>query len=131
LAAVGRVDADERLDERRLAGAVVADERDDLLGIDREVRAVEGLTAAERLDDLARFEQGFRAHQVASAVGSGGRQRMPSTPSVCVSPAADGTRTVLPRCPATPPIVPSPAVTSTIEKLWVRVSPSVSLSARK
>ena len=88
LAAVGRVDADKRLDQRRLAGAVVADERDDLLGKDREVRAVERLDAAERLDDLARFEDGLGTHQVASAVGSGGRQRRPSTPCVSTVPAA-------------------------------------------
>ena len=89
----------ERLDERRLAGAVVADERDDLARVDGEVRAAQRLHVAEALDDPARLEQRLVvAHQVPlPAAGSGGRQRMPSTPSVSCVPGGVRDSTVLPR----------------------------------
>ena len=48
---------DDGLDERRLAGAVVADEGDDLAGVDVEVDAVERLHRAEALADAAQLEQ--------------------------------------------------------------------------
>src|SRR5919201_960343 len=47
LALVWLMDPGEDLDERRLAGAVVADERDDLVGEDGEVRAAQRADAAE------------------------------------------------------------------------------------
>ena len=46
---VGGLRAGERLDQRRLAGAVVADERDDLAGVDLEVDVLERRHAAEAL----------------------------------------------------------------------------------
>ena len=54
--------ADERLDERALAGAVVADQRDDLLRVDREVRAAQRLHAPERLHHAPGLENRFRSH---------------------------------------------------------------------
>ena len=47
------------LDECALAGAVVADERDDLIGIDVEVAAAKGLDVAVVLDDATRLQQWF------------------------------------------------------------------------
>ena len=50
-AGVGAVDAGETLHERRLAGAVVADQRGDLAGVDREVDVVQHVHRAEALVD--------------------------------------------------------------------------------
>ena len=55
-AVVGRLDARQHLDERRLAGAVVADQRRHRAGLDDEVRALQGVDGAERLDEAATFE---------------------------------------------------------------------------
>ena len=57
-ALVGRVDARDGLDERRLAGAVVADQGDDLVRADVEVDAAEGLHGAEALGDPPQREHG-------------------------------------------------------------------------
>ena len=94
-----RVHADERLDQRRLARAVVAHQRDDLAREDGEVRARQRLDAPERLDDLARLQQRLLAHHAPSpAVGTGGRHRIASmSPDTVVAPAAYGTSTVAPR----------------------------------
>ena len=59
-----RVDAAEDLDQRRLAGAVLADEPDDLAGAtggraDRERHVVERPHARERLADLAQLDHRF------------------------------------------------------------------------
>src|ERR1700742_3627220 len=62
LSAVRRMDAHERLHQRALAGAIVADERHDLLWIDREARAPERLHAPEALDDVPRLKDGFGHH---------------------------------------------------------------------
>jgi len=43
-----RADPGDRLDERGLAGAVVADKRDDLTGVDFEVPSVSASTAPNR-----------------------------------------------------------------------------------
>ena len=59
LARVGRLDAGQALHERALAGAVVADERDDLARVHGEVRAAQRAHAAEALDDAAGLEQGL------------------------------------------------------------------------
>ena len=61
LTVVGRVDAGDDLHQRRLAGSVVADEPDDLAGVDLEVHAVERLDGAEALADVLEGEQG-RGH---------------------------------------------------------------------
>ena len=66
-AAVDRVDAGERLDQRRLAGAVLAHEGVDLAGAEGEVDAVEGEDAREADGDPAhrgdRRDGGVRGHQ--------------------------------------------------------------------
>ena len=49
----GGIDAGDRLDERRLAGAVVADQGDHLAGVDLEVDARERPDGAEALGDAA------------------------------------------------------------------------------
>ena len=56
LALVHRVDPGDALDERRLAGAVVADERHDLAGPHLEVDVVEREDRAEALRDASRLE---------------------------------------------------------------------------
>src|SRR5947208_13712301 len=56
LAAVGLVGAGDRLDERRLARAVVAYERDDLRGTDLDVDLRQRLHGAEALRDLLQLE---------------------------------------------------------------------------
>ncbi len=52
----GRPDAGQDLDERRLAGAVVADQRVDLAGLEPEVDAAEGRHAGELLAEPLGFE---------------------------------------------------------------------------
>ena len=59
-ALVGRVDAGDRLHQRRLAGAVVADEAHDLAGADGEVDPVQSLDRAESLADSLQLEEGSR-----------------------------------------------------------------------
>ena len=56
LAGVDRVDAGDRLDQRRLAGAVVADERHHLALAHLEVDVAQRLDGAERLRDPAELE---------------------------------------------------------------------------
>ena len=75
LALVERVDADDALDERRLAGAVVADERHHLAGADLEVDPVERLHRAERLRDALHSRSGVSA--MASSVSAVGRDAVP------------------------------------------------------
>ena len=61
--AVGRlVDAGEDLDQRRLAGAVVAEEAMDLAGIDLDVDVAERDDRAEMLGDAAELDGRNRAH---------------------------------------------------------------------
>ena len=133
LPAVGRVHAGERLDERRLARAVVADQPDDLLRVDREVRPGQRLHAPERLDDLARLQQWLVRHQFPSpAVGEGGRQRSASTsPLSVVVPAAYGISTVIPRRSGRSSSAPSPSVTSRTAKEGASAAPPRTRSARK
>ena len=61
LALVAGLDPGDRLDQRRLAGAVVADERDDLTGVDLEVDVGERLHGAEALRHSLGLEE--RAHR--------------------------------------------------------------------
>src|SRR5581483_6952859 len=63
-AGIPRVDAGDALDERGLAGAVVADERHHLAGLDLEVDRVQRLHGAERLGDVAELEKWGGAHVV-------------------------------------------------------------------
>ena len=78
----------EALDQRGLAGAVVADQRGDLSGIDVEVDVVEDVHGAEALVELAgredRFGHGVRPSRVvgtgrvrATVAGRGVRARPP------------------------------------------------------
>src|SRR3954452_1462855 len=57
LARVGLEDPRHALDESALAGAVVANERDDLAGVQREVRAPQRADSAEALVQLACLQQ--------------------------------------------------------------------------
>ena len=61
-AGIGDHGAADRLDQRRLAGAVVADHGEDLAGIEIEVGVVERGDATVALDELAAGEDGFDAH---------------------------------------------------------------------
>ena len=63
--------AGNRLDDRRLAGAVVAGERDDLAGMDVERHAIQRLHGAEGLRDVADREDGLGVTQPV-ALPSGG-----------------------------------------------------------
>ena len=72
-AAVGRGDAGEHVHQRRLAGAVVADEADALAGRDREVDAVERPDGAEMLLDAVQRDDPVRGCR-SSAVELGCRR---------------------------------------------------------
>ena len=52
------VEAGEHLDQRRLAGAIVAQQADDLAGQDRQRDVVERVDAGEALGDVAQFDKG-------------------------------------------------------------------------
>ena len=72
LALVGPVRAGQDLDQRGLAGAVLAEQAVDLTRSDHQVDAVERPDARERLDDAAHLQQwqvGRLAHLVSSAAG--------------------------------------------------------------
>ncbi len=81
-AAVGRVNAGEDLDERRFAGAVFAEQRDDLAAPDFHLHVVQRLRAAEALRDAARLKHG---------------PSRPATAGPCFAPPA-GTRPALAAC---------------------------------
>ena len=57
LALVGVVDAGQQLHQRRLAGAVLADQREDLAGVQVEVHVLERLDAGEALADALDVEE--------------------------------------------------------------------------
>ncbi len=82
---VDRVDAGQRLDERRLAGAVLAHERVHLAGAEEEVDVVEGEDAGESNRDSRhgddRRDVGVRSHGVVPQL-SGERGRSPPGPGV-------------------------------------------------
>ena len=73
LALVERVDPDDALDQRRLAGAVVADEGHDLAPAHLEVDAVERLDRSEGLRDAPALEQ-RRFESVMAHVSSSRRE---------------------------------------------------------
>ena len=62
-AGIGLVDAREDLDEGRFAGAVFAEQRDDLAAREFEADALEGLRAAERLDDGVETQRAAGRHR--------------------------------------------------------------------
>ena len=57
---VGLHDPGEDLDQRRLSRAVVAEQADDLALVDVQVDAAERVDTAERLGDVAQFDEPFR-----------------------------------------------------------------------
>ena len=59
LATVGLMDAGDDLDQRRLAGAVLAQQRVDFAGMERERDVVEGLCRVEALGDAADIQNGL------------------------------------------------------------------------
>ena len=71
VALVGPVDAGDQVEERRLAGAVRADHRDDLALVDVQVEPVDDLQAAERERDALQLQ---KRHQTIST------RRSPSRP---------------------------------------------------
>ena len=74
VARVGRVDAGDQVEERRLAGAVGADHADDLVLVDVQVELVRcSAQAAEGLGDTASSSSSGR-HQTIST------RRVPSSP---------------------------------------------------
>ena len=72
-AAVGGVGAGDDLDERRLAGAVFAEERVDLAGAEVEGDVVQHADAGEGLGDAADRDERPRAFRIGAAAGCGGR----------------------------------------------------------
>ena len=74
-AGVGRVDAGEQLHERRLAGAVLADEREHLAEAQLEVHVVERLHAGESLAHALQFEERGGCRGVHRAARSGPASR--------------------------------------------------------
>ena len=76
VAVVGGVDARDHLDERGLAGAVVADQGDDLTRPDVHVDVREGLDGAEALGDAGQGENDLPGRR--TVCGSGGHQEMPA-----------------------------------------------------
>ena len=67
LAGVALIGAGQDLHQRRLAGRVVADEAEDLAGIEHEVDVAQRLHGAERLLDAAHLDDGLRL--AASGIG--------------------------------------------------------------
>ena len=61
LAAIGLMDAGDDLDQRRFAGAVLAEQGVDLAGIEGERDVLERLRGVEPLGDVAHLEDGRRA----------------------------------------------------------------------
>src|SRR4051812_13714873 len=97
LARVRRLHAGERLDERRLAGAVVAAERHDLSRVDGEARAAQRADAPEALDEAAGLEQrlGHGQALLPAGTGIGGRAS-----ALSKTPAATPASSAAPRQPA-------------------------------
>ena len=63
LTGVGRVRARERVHQRRLPGAVAADEGDDLTRVEIDADVVDGMDAAERHADVADLDERRVARQ--------------------------------------------------------------------
>ena len=93
LAAVGVVDAGDALDQRRLAGAVVADERHHLAGAHLEVDVGERLDRAEVLRHSAKLEERL-PWTVVVAVGAAvvviGSRSEPGAARLAGGPRVDG-----------------------------------------
>ena len=86
LAAIGLVNAGEQADQRRLAGAVLAEQHMDLTGMEIEGDIVVGDNAGERLGDAAQGNGGrglrctvYESHGLTSTTRGGAHDRVPST----------------------------------------------------
>ena len=64
LAAIRLVDARHDLDQRRLAGAVLAEQRVDLAGMERKRDVIQRLGGAEALVDPAQLKNRRRCHWI-------------------------------------------------------------------
>ena len=87
--------AGQDLDQRRLAGAVVADQRHDLAGVDVEIDVGQGRDGAEVLGDAAQAQ-----HEFARRVLSAGVRHRPASrhsPEPMTSGRRVGGRTELER----------------------------------
>jgi hypothetical protein len=73
LAGIGADDAGQDLDQRRLAGPVLAEQRQNLAPVELEVDGVAGERAAEALGDPAK-----RQDRPGAARGCGGDRRLPA-----------------------------------------------------
>ena len=76
LAGIGRAGPGQGTDQRRLAGAVAADEADDLARIEVDADAVDGVDAAERDADVAHLDE-RRRRLSAPALRGGGMSGRP------------------------------------------------------
>ena len=80
--------AGERADERRLAGAVAADQADDLARVEVDADVVDGVDAAERDADVAHLDQ---RHALGCVRGRHGASAvMCRLPSTVIRVEADG-----------------------------------------
>src|SRR5207247_420830 len=73
LPAVGREEPGDQIDERRLAGAVGADEREHLPLLDREIHVVHGVGVAEILDEILGDQEAHVSSPSSSARRAGPR----------------------------------------------------------
>ena len=64
LAAVGLVHAGHDLDQRRLAGAVLAEQRMDFAGVERERHVLQRLRGVEPLGDAADIQNGLAVGRI-------------------------------------------------------------------
>ena len=85
LPGVERVDAGQNLDQRRLAGAVLAEQRENLAGLEGHADVRQRFRAAEALEDAADLQQLARVRR-SSAVNRSRRRRARQPPSI-VPPA--------------------------------------------
>ena len=94
LARVVAVDAADALDQRGLAGAVVADQRGDLAGVDGEVDVAQHLDRAEALVDPAQLEQRRRGVSDRGHVGAphGGTMLQPADRDAGAAPTGRAAR---------------------------------------
>ena len=103
VAGIGRVVAVQDFGERAFAGAVLAEERNDLAGAHTELGDIVGEQRAEPLDDAARFEEGRPAidgghGRVGSALRCIRRTSRQSASLLCARPSrpADTITTAIP-----------------------------------
>ena len=81
-AGVGRDDAAQHLHQRRLAGAVLADQADDLAGADRQAHVVQRQDARIALPDADQLEERLRHRRSGTA-------RAAYLPIICFMPAVN------------------------------------------